>query len=80
MRDLQAFGKDERADGSLRDDDVMAQITVTVYRSGAMSVAGDIHDENFALTMIDAARDSVKSHHLREKGSLIIPASATGLQ
>lgn len=62
-----------------RDDDVMAQITVTVHRSGAMSVAGDIHDEQFALTMIDAARDSVRSHHLRKHGELIIPASATGL-
>ncbi len=61
------------------DVDVMARLVVTVYRSGAMSVAGDIHDENFALSMIDAARDSVKSHHLRQKGRLLIPASATGL-
>lgn len=63
-----------------RDDgDVMASIVVTVYRSGAMSVSGDIHDEKFALSLIDAARDSVKSHHLRKHGSLIIPASASPL-
>jgi len=55
------------------DMNVVAQITVTVHRSGAMSVAGDIHDEKFALSMIDAARDSVKSHHLRQKGKLFIP-------
>lgn len=75
--DLQNFGKEERADGSLRDDDVMAQITITVYRSGAMSVAGDIHDENFALTLIDAARDSVKSRQFQLKKHLIIPAHVT---
>jgi len=58
------------------EDDLMAQITVTVFRSGAMSVAGDIHDEKFALSLIDAARDSVKSHHLRKHGELIIPAGS----
>ena len=66
-------------DGSLRDDQVLATITVRVHRSGAMSVSGDISDEKFALTLIDAARDSVKSHHLRNKGSLIIPSHLTGV-
>ena len=61
------------------ESDVMAELRITVYRSGAMAVRGDIHDEKFALTMIDAARDSVRSHHLRQHGELIIPASATGL-
>lgn len=61
------------------DQDVMAQITVTVFRSGAMSVAGDIHDEAFALSLIDAARDSVRSHHLRQHGQLIIPAGSARL-
>ena len=61
------------------DHDVMAQITVTVFRSGAMSVAGDIHDEKFALSLIDAARDSVRSHHLRKHGELIIPAASARL-
>lgn len=58
------------------DADVMAQVTITVYRSGAMAVSGDIHDQNFALSLIDAARDSVKSHHLRKHGELIIPAGS----
>jgi hypothetical protein len=64
----------------LRDDDILATLVIRVHRSGAMSVAGDIHEEQFALSMIDAARDSVRSHHLRNKGELIIPASSTGLQ
>lgn len=66
--------------GELRDDDVLATITVRVHRSGAMQVAGDIHDEKFALSMIDAARDSVRSYHLRQKGAIIIPAHAAGLK
>lgn len=61
------------------DSEVMAQITVTVFRSGAMSVVGDIHDEKFALSLIDAARDSVRSHHLRKNGELIIPAGSARL-
>lgn len=61
---------------SADDADVMAQLSITVYRSGAMSVAGDIHDEKFALSLIDAARDSVRSHHLRKHGELIIPAGS----
>lgn len=65
--------------GELRDDDVLAEITVRVHRSGAMQVAGDIHDEKFALSMIDAARDSVRSYHLRQKGQIIIPAHVAAL-
>lgn len=68
----------EQSGGELRDDDVLARITIAVHRSGAMSVAGDIHDQTFALSMIDAARDSVRSHHLRTNGSLIIPPHVTG--
>ena len=64
----------------IRDDDILATLVIRVHRWGAMSVAGDIHAEQFALSMIDAARDSVRSHHLRQKGELIIPASSTGLQ
>lgn len=62
----------------IRDDDVLASLIIKVHRSGAMSVAGDIHEEQFALSMIDAARDSVRSHHLRKTGELMIPAHITG--
>ena len=63
----------------IEDDIPVAQLQITNYKSGAMSVAGSIQDENFALSMIDAARDSVRSHHLRQRGHLLIPASASGL-
>lgn len=63
----------------IEDDIPIAQLQITIYKSGAMSVAGSIQDENFALSMVDAARDSIKSHHLRQRGQLLIPASASGL-
>lgn len=63
-------------DALLPDDDVIASITIKVHRSGAMQVAGNIEHEVLALSMIDAARDSVRSHHLRKHGSVIVPAGA----
>lgn len=63
----------------VENDIPIAQLQITIYKSGAMSVAGSIQDENFALSMVDAARDTIKSHHLRQRGSLLIPASSTGL-
>ena len=66
-------------DGSPSDQDVVATIVVRIRRSGAMSVAGDIQDEKAAIAMLDAARDSVRSYHMRQRGSLIIPAHAAGL-
>lgn len=79
MTDLQAFGRSETTDGALREDDVLAEISIRVHRSGAMSVSGAISDESFALSMIDAARDSVRSHHLRQRGAILIPPHVTGL-
>jgi hypothetical protein len=60
----------------LRDDDVIAAITIRIHRSGAMQVAGNIQQEALALSMIDAARDSVRSYHMKQHGSVLIPAGA----
>ena len=62
------------SDFSLRDEDTVAELRLRVRRSGAMSVEGCITDEAYALSMLDAARDSIKSHNKRiqEKG-IIIP-------
>ena len=60
-----------------REDDVMAQLTITTYRSGAMSVGGHIHDEAYALALVDGARDAIINHHRRGRSlgsGLILPA------
>lgn len=60
-----------------RPDDVMAFIKIAIHRSGAMSVAGHIHDEKHALALVDAARDSIINHHRKGRdlaAGLILPA------
>lgn len=59
------------------NDPAILDITIRIHQSGAMSVSGHIEDETYALSLLDAARDSVKSYHARarlNKGqSLITP-------
>ena len=47
---------------------------IKVRRNGAMSVEGCIHEKDYALKMLDAARDSINSHHKRiNGGGIVIP-------
>lgn len=65
------------------DDDCIAEIRVKIARSGAMCVAGCIHDEVFAVACLEQAVQSVKDHHKRlrgEGGVLIVPAYDTPLR
>jgi Holliday junction resolvase-like predicted endonuclease len=68
---------------NLYDDDVVAVIEVKVRRNGAMSVAGSINNEAYALAMLDNARDTIKRHNAQKKinagGKIIIPAYDTGI-
>ena len=58
---------------ALYDDQIVAVLEIKIRRDGAMSVAGSIDDEQFALKMLDAAKDSVRSYHKRNRSRLIIP-------
>ena len=49
------------------EDDVVAELKIQVRRSGAMSVAGCIHEEAYALAMLESARESIKSHNARQR-------------
>lgn len=59
-------------------DDVVAVLELKMRRNGAMSVAGQIGDKQYALMMLDAARDALENYHLRQEANkgLIIPPSA----
>lgn len=61
------------------DDPVVAYLQVEIRRSGALSVAGAIGNEQYAVNALQSAIDAVKNHHKREK-TLIVPGSATGLE
>ncbi len=67
----------------LHDDDVVAVLELKVRRNGAMSVAGCINDEQYALAMLDNARDTIKRHNARRVidggGSVLIPSYDTGI-
>jgi hypothetical protein len=47
----------------LHGDEPVAVLTLTVRRNGAMSVAGCINNEVYALAMLDNARDCIKRHN-----------------
>jgi hypothetical protein len=68
---------------NLYDDDVVAVLELKVRRNGAMSVAGCINEEAYALAMLDNARDTIKRHNaqntLNAGASLIIPSHDTGI-
>lgn len=66
----------------LHGDTVVAAIKISMARSGMMKVEGSITDYEFALHMLDTARDVVNSYHGRasvNKASIIVPANDTSL-
>jgi hypothetical protein len=67
----------------LYGDQTVAVIEVRIRRNGAMSVAGSINDEAYAVAMLQHAIDSVRDHnarkHLGERGGLLISAKDTGI-
>lgn len=65
----------------LHGDTIVAQIKISMGRSGMMKVEGSITDHEFAMHMLDTARDVVNNYHGRavKEGGLIVPANDTSL-
>lgn len=66
----------------LHGDTVVARITVSMGRSGMMKVEGSITDYDFALHMLETARDVVTGYHGRAAkvdSPIIVPAYDTAL-
>lgn len=66
----------------LHGDTIVAQIKISMGRSGMMKVEGSITDYEFALHMLDTARDVVKNYHGRAskaENPIIVPAYDTSL-
>lgn len=51
-------------------NDVVAQIVVNLHANGAMSISGNVGDNQLAVGMLDHARDAVKG---QSKSKLLIP-------
>ena len=65
----------------LHGDTVVAQIKITMARSGMMKVEGSITDHEFALHMLETARGVGNNYHGKavKDGGLIVPAYDTSL-
>lgn len=66
----------------LASDIPVARIEIILYQSGVVRVEGQITDKDFALSMLDMARDTVNNYHNRNKvnnGGILIPAKDTPL-
>jgi len=67
----------------LHGDTVVAQIKISMARSGACRVEGSITDHAFAHFLLDTARDVVNNYHGRAKlmggEAIIVPAYDTAL-
>ena len=57
---------------------IVARIGLTMDRAGNMRVEGSITDREFALFMLDTARDVVNGYHAKG-GKIIVPAYDTAL-
>jgi len=62
---------------------MVCRITVSMDRAGNCKVEGAITDHEFAMLMLDTAKDVVNSYHGRVRGAdgrpLIVPANDTAL-
>lgn len=56
----------------------VCKITVSMDRAGNCKVEGSITDHEFAMLMLDTAKDVVSSYHGRG-GSIVVPAYDTAL-
>lgn len=57
---------------------LVCRITIEMDRMGNVRVDGSITDREFALLMLDTARDVVNSYHAKG-GKIIVPANDTAL-
>lgn len=56
--------------------DAIANISVTLYGGGEMSISGNIGDVKLALMMLDHARDAINNQwQRRDKDGLLLPPS-----
>jgi hypothetical protein len=62
---------------------VVCVIKITMDRAGNVVVEGSITDEEFALLMMDTARDNIKTYHARRRAGtgspIFVPANDTAL-
>lgn len=56
-----------------KPDDTIGWITIRMHAAGTISISGTIGDRDYALSLIDHARDAIMSQ-IRPKNELVIPS------
>jgi hypothetical protein len=62
---------------NLYDDAPVSRLEIVCRRNGALSVAGSIDNLEYALAMLDNAKDALRNHHSRR--AIVIPANDVAL-
>lgn len=59
-------------------DHPAAQITIKVFRNGALAVEGPVHEKEWCLAVLENAKDAVRNHH--SPRPIVVPGKDTGLE
>lgn len=62
---------DENSHGA---QEIVMELRVRVHASGALSVLGPIEHKEYALALLENAKDAIRNHHARRAGNLIVPS------
>lgn len=54
--------------------DLFAALTIKVHASGALSVEGPIENKEWAIAVLENAKDAIRGYHDKKKGEIIVPA------
>ena len=55
-------------------DVILSRFVITHHENGALEVAGPIDNLEYALAVLDNAKDAIRNRHSRRGDSLIIPS------
>jgi hypothetical protein len=66
--------------GGVLDEDshgageLVAKFVIKAHASGALSIEGPIENREWALAVLENAKDAINNHHARRAMGLIVPA------
>jgi len=57
-----------------------AQIVITIWDDGALSVEGPIEDKIFTLAVLENAKDAVRNHRSPQTFDIVIPSADISIE
>jgi len=60
---------------------IIAKLVITAQADGTLHVTGNVEDYNYAVAMLDLAKDAIKQHcTTTPKAKVVVPADYTQFQ